>query len=110
MGEDLETAIKNKSYLNRLTESFISTAFTLAMIKDMYGGIVEILDEIKTTNGKLNEIMTKRLFEYCEIFRELPQETKIQTLINKNSIPIENIFQTEILCKKIKLHYRTVSQ
>lgn len=105
---ELEIAIKNISVIKEITESFIATSFVLAMIKDILGGISDICTELESSDGVVNQNITKKLYDYCETFRELETENKIQILVNKNKIPIEHIFQSKTLCKKIKSHYQNL--
>lgn len=105
---ELEIASKNVIAIKEITESFIATSFVLAMIKDILEGISDICAELELSDGVLNQNITKKLYDYCETFRELETENKIQILVNKNKIPIENIFQSKTLCKKIKSHYQSL--
>lgn len=106
---ELDIAIKSIPVIKHMTESFVATSFVLAMLKDVFGGIVDICNELELSDGVVNENTTKKLYEYCETFRELETENKIQILVNKNKIPIENIFQPKFLCKKIKSHYQNIN-
>jgi hypothetical protein len=102
---ELENAMKTIHSITHAIESYIAILFTLSMIKDILGGISELCKELDESDGFIETNTSRKLYDYCETFRELPIENKIQILVNKKRIPIDNIFQLKTLCKKIKYHY-----
>lgn len=104
---ELENIVKSNTQITNSIECYMSTLFVLAMFKDLTEGLDNIIDELDTSDGMVTSDTATKFYEYCETFKELSLENKLQILVNKRKIPIENIFELKYLTKKVILHYES---
>lgn len=89
--EDIYGIAESNNCIANMIDTFITTSFVISMIRDVTGGLAEII------NNMSDENITKRMCDYCETFRDMDRNSKIQVLVNKRRIPIENIFNSKKL-------------
>lgn len=109
ISQELNTIFKTNIRIENCVNNFITASFISSMLKDVTGGIEILIKDIerKSLIDEENEIVLN-FYDYCETFRGLEIENKIQILVNKSKIPVNNIFQQKYLTNKIVSHFQNI--